>query len=137
MIPCGVSSFHRAQNAIKAGLDGVEVQGANGQRIDPFLHNSDSGTIDDDPLDPINLVAKQLNAFSQTYLHVMRADYKREWIGKTGDTLAEADAASAEGVLDAVAFGTAFLANSGLPERIQAGAESFNGYPTMRAVTPA
>lgn len=40
VIPCGVSSLHRAKNAIKAGLEGVKVHGANGQRIDQFLRNS-------------------------------------------------------------------------------------------------
>ena len=122
----------------------MKVRGANGQRIDPFLHNSDSS--------PIDLPAEPLNAFSLTYLQVMRAHCKRERIGNTGDTLVEADAATTEGVLDAVAFDTALLAHPDLPERIQAGVElnipnpapsgtaspeSCNGYPTMRAVTPA
>jgi N-ethylmaleimide reductase len=43
-------------------------------------------------------------------------------VGNMGYTPAEALSAVAEGKLDAVAFGTAFLANPDLPARIKAGA---------------
>ena len=43
-------------------------------------------------------------------------------IGNMGYTAEEAEAAIKTGKLDAVAFGTSFLANPDLPERIKAGA---------------
>lgn len=43
-------------------------------------------------------------------------------IGNMGYTPAEPETAISEGKLDAVAFGTAFLAYPDLPERIQTGA---------------
>jgi N-ethylmaleimide reductase len=67
-------------------------------------------------------------------------------IGNMGYTPAEAEAAVTAGKLDAVAFGTAFLANPDLPARIQAkaalntpdsstfytpGAKGYTDYPTM------
>ena len=77
---------------------------------------------------------------------VARAHYRGVLIGNMGYTPAEAEQAISEGKLDAVAFGTAFLANPDLPERIQAGAElnppdpatfytpgakGYTDYPTM------
>jgi hypothetical protein len=52
----------------------------------------------------------------------VRAHYKGVLIGNMGYTPAEAEAAEAirSGKLDAVAFGTAFLANPDLPARIKA-----------------
>jgi N-ethylmaleimide reductase len=82
----------------------------------------------------IGFLAEKLNAFKLAYLHVMRADffgiqkadvmpvarekYTGVLIGNMGYTPQEAEQAIADGKLDAVAFGTAFLANPDLPERI-------------------
>ena len=53
---------------------------------------------------------------------IARAHYKGVLIGNMGYTAAEAEAAITTGQLDAVAFGTSFLANPDLPARIKAGA---------------
>jgi N-ethylmaleimide reductase len=53
----------------------------------------------------------------------IRAAYKGVMIGNMGYTAAEAEQSIADGKLDAVAFGTGFLANPDLPARIKAGAE--------------
>jgi N-ethylmaleimide reductase len=108
-----------------------------GLRLSPL--NSYNSMIDSDPMALIGFLAERLNAFQLAYLHVMRSDffqaqkgdvmtvaranYKGVLIGNMGYTPAEAEQAISEGKLDAVAFGTAFLANPDLPERIQAGAE--------------
>ena len=52
----------------------------------------------------------------------VREHYRGVLIGNMGYTAAEASAAIAQGKVDGVAFGTAFLANPDLPERIAAGA---------------
>jgi N-ethylmaleimide reductase len=108
-----------------------------GLRLSPL--NSYNSMIDSDPMALIGFLAERLNAFQLAYLHVMRSDFfqaqkgdvmtvaranfKGVLIGNMGYTPAEAEQAISEGKLDAVAFGTAFLANPDLPERIQAGAE--------------
>ena len=105
----------------------------------------------------------KLNAFKLAYLHVMRADFfgvqkadvmpvarekfKGVLVGNMGYSADEAEAAIAEGKLDAVAFGTAFLANPDLPTRIRAkaplnapdsntfytgGAKGYTDYPTLQ-----
>ena len=72
------------------------------------------------------------------YLHVMRSDffqqqsgdvmtpvrahYRGVLIGNMGYTGEEAGKAIAEGKVDAIAFGTGFLANPDLPARFKAGA---------------
>lgn len=107
-----------------------------GLRLSPL--NSYNSMVDSDPIALIGFLADKLNAFKLAYLHVMRSDfyqvqkgdvmavarekYKGVLIGNMGYTPAEAEQAIAEGKLDAVAFGTAFLANPDLPARIQAGA---------------
>ena len=131
-----------------------------GLRLSPL--NSYNSMIDNDPLALIGFLADQLNAYKLAYLHVMRADffglqkadvmavardkYKGVLIGNMGYTPKEAEQAIAEGKLDAVAFGTSFLANPDLPARIQAGAalnapdastfytpgaKGYTDYPTM------
>ena len=92
----------------------------------------------DRPDHPVLVLVDKLNAYQLAYLHVMRADffgvqkadvvtvarekYKGVLIGNMGYTPEEAEKAITEGKLDAVAFGTSFLANPDLPARIQAGA---------------
>ena len=107
-----------------------------GLRLSPL--NSYNSMVDSDPIALIGFLADQLNPFKLAYLHVMRSDfyqvqkgdvmavarqkYKGVLIGNMGYTPAEAEQAISEGKLDAVAFGTAFLANPDLPARIKAGA---------------
>jgi N-ethylmaleimide reductase len=107
-----------------------------GLRLSPL--NSYNSMIDSDPLALIGFLAEKLNAFNLAYVHVMRSDfyqlqkgdvmtvarekYKGVLIGNMGYTSAEAEQAITDGKLDAVAFGTSFLANPDLPARIKAGA---------------
>ncbi len=107
-----------------------------GLRLSPL--NSYNSMIDSDPVALIGFLADKLNAYKLAYLHVMRADffgkqkadvmtvarenYKGVLVGNMGYTPAEAEQAVTDGKLDAVAFGTAFLANPDLPARIKAGA---------------
>jgi len=132
-----------------------------GLRLSPL--NSYNSMKDSDPLALIGFLADKLNAFKLAYLHVMRADffgvqkadvmpvarekYKGVLVGNMGYSADEAEAAIAEGKLDAVAFGTAFLANPDLPARIRAkaplnapdsntfyagGAKGYTDYPTLQ-----
>jgi N-ethylmaleimide reductase len=131
-----------------------------GLRLSPL--NSYNGMKDSDPLAFIGFLAEKLNAFKLAYLHVMRADffgaqkgdvltvarekYKGVIVGNMGYTGDEAEAAIAAGKLDAVAFGTAFLANPDLPQRIKTkaplntpdqstfytpGPKGYTDYPTL------
>ena len=131
-----------------------------GLRLSPL--NSFNSMVDSDPLALIGFLADRLNAYKLAYLHVMRADffgvqkgdvmavardnYKGVLIGNMGYTPEEAEQAVSAGQLDAVAFGTRFLANPDLPARIQAGAplnapdsstfytpgaKGYTDYPTM------
>jgi len=76
----------------------------------------------------------------------VRAVYRGVLIGNMGYKADEANAAIAAGKLDAVAFGTAFLANPDLPERIRRkaalntpdpatfytpGSKGYTDYPTL------
>jgi len=131
-----------------------------GLRLSPL--NSYNGMKDSDPVALISYLCEKLNAFNLAYLHLMRADffgvqkadvmtlarekYQGVLIGNMGYTAEEAEAAVTAGKMDAVAFGTAFLANPDLPARIQAkaalntpdsstfytpGAKGYTDYPTM------
>jgi N-ethylmaleimide reductase len=131
-----------------------------GLRISPL--NSYNNMLDSDPIGLSTWLAQRLNALDLAYLHVMRGDffgqqqgdlltpiraaYKGVLIANMGYTAAEATQAIAEGKVDAVAFGSSFLANPDLPARIQAGAplnqpnpatfytpgpEGYTDYPTL------
>ena len=107
-----------------------------GLRLSP--RNSFNSMIDSDPMALVGFLADKLNDYKLAYLHLMRADffgvqkadvvtvarahYRGVLIGNMGYTPEEAEKAITEGKLDAVAFGTSFLANPDLPARIQAGA---------------
>lgn len=107
-----------------------------GLRISPL--NSYNSMLDSDPVGLTAWLAKRLNDFDLGYLHVMRADFfqvqkgdvltparehfKGVLVGNMGYSADEAAEAVNTGKLDAVAFGTPFLANPDLPARIQAGA---------------
>lgn len=107
-----------------------------GLRLSPL--NSYNSMLDSDPVGLATWLAKELNAFGLAYLHVMRGDFlslqsgdimtpMREHFdgvifGNMGYSAGEAAAAIAGGQLDAVAFGSSFLANPDLPARIKLGA---------------
>jgi N-ethylmaleimide reductase len=111
-------------------------EGRVGLRLSPL--NSYNSMIDSDPVGLTAFLAERLNGFNLAYLHVMRADffqaqhadvmtparahYKGVLVGNMGYSGDEAEKAVQAGLLDAVAFGTAFLANPDLPARLQAGA---------------
>lgn len=108
-----------------------------GLRISPL--NSYNSMIDSDPVGLFTWLATRLNDYNLAYLHVMRGDfyqqqsgdvmtpirqqYKGVLIGNMAYTGEEADRDIAAGKIDAVAFGTSFLANPDLPARIKAGAQ--------------
>jgi N-ethylmaleimide reductase len=89
---------------------------------------------DSDPVALSIWLAKRLNDLNLAYLHLMRADflgqqhgdvvtpvrehYRGVLIGNMGYSPQEAVAAIEDKKIDAVAFGTSFLANPDLPERI-------------------
>jgi N-ethylmaleimide reductase len=116
---------------------GVWGPGRVGVRTSPL--NGFNSMVDSDPVGLTAWLAEQLNDFNLAYWHLMRADFLGEQsgdvmtparaaytgnlIGNMGYTQEEADAAIQAGKLDAVAFGTKFLANPDLVERFKAGAE--------------
>lgn len=134
-----------------------------GLRISPL--NSYNSMMDSNPIELSTWLATRLNDFHLAYLHVMRGDlflqqtgdvmtpirqhYKGVLIGNMGYTADEANKDIAEGSIDAVAFGTSFLANPDLPARFKAGAalnppnpatfytpgpEGYTDYPAMPAL---
>jgi N-ethylmaleimide reductase len=162
--PYGGPVENRARLLLEVIAAVVEVCGSErvGLRISPL--NSYNSMIDSDPIGLSTWLASCLNDFNLAYLHVMRSDffqqqsgdlmtpiraaYKGVLIGNMGYSAAEAEQAIADGKLDAVAFGTGFLANPDLPARFKAGAElnqpnpatfyspgpaGYTDYPTMAA----
>jgi N-ethylmaleimide reductase len=115
----------------------VYGSGRVGLRISPL--NSFNSMKDSDPIGLSTWLATKLNQYDLAYLHVMRSDFAQQQqgdimtpiranyqgvlIGNMGYTAAEATMAIESGQLDAVAFGSSFLANPDLPERIKLGAE--------------
>ena len=160
----GGSVEHRARLMLEVLEAVCTVWGSDrvGLRLSPL--NSYNSMIDSDPIGLSTWLATRLNAFHLAYLHVMRGDFFQQQsgdvltpirahyhgviIGNMGYTAAEATAAIAEEKLDAVAFGTSFLANPDLPARIKAGAslnppnpalfyspgpEGYTDYPALSA----
>ncbi|MBC3916737.1 alkene reductase [Undibacterium sp. CY18W] len=119
--------------AVNAAIGSDKV----GLRLSPL--NSYNSMKDSDPLALISYLTTRLNDFKLAYLHVMRSDffqaqtgdvmtvarenYKGVLVGNMGYKADEANQAISSGKLDAIAFGTSFLANPDLPERIKQGAE--------------
>lgn len=162
--PYGGSIENRARLSLEV-LEAVStVWGSDrvGLRISPL--SSYNSMIDSDPIALASWLAGRLNDFKLAYLHLMRSDffqqqrgdvlspvrtnYKGVLIGNMGYTPDEAQSAVAAGTLDAVAFGTSFLANPDLPARIKIGAElnkpkpasfyspgaeGYTDYPTLKA----
>lgn len=107
-----------------------------GLRISPL--SSYNSMIDSDPAGLSAWLASRLNDYHLAYLHVIRGDvyqqqsgdvmtpirqhYKGVLIGNMAYSGEEADREIAAGKVDAVAFGTSFLANPDLPARIKTGA---------------
>ena len=134
--PYGGSMENRARLMFEVieAVSGVWGTDRVGLRISPL--NSYNDMIDSDPIGLSTWLAGRLNDFNLAYLHVMRGDffqkqsgdvmtpirthYRGVLIGNMGYTPDEAEQAIAAGQLDAVAFGTAFLANPDLPARIKA-----------------
>ncbi|PXX45197.1 alkene reductase [Undibacterium pigrum] len=118
--------------AVSAAIGSDKV----GLRLSPI--NSYNSMKDSDPLALISYLTTRLNEFNLAYLHVMRSDffqaqtgdvltiaranYKGVLIGNMGYNADEAAQAISNSTLDAVAFGTSFLANPDLPARIKEGA---------------
>jgi len=111
--------------------------GRVGLRISPL--GSGNSMIDSDPVGTSTLLAHAVHRLGIAYLHVLRADFmgvqkadlltplrsafQGTLVANMGYTPDEAERAIGSGVVDAVAFGRAFLANPDLPERIRLGAE--------------
>lgn len=145
-------------SAVSAAIGSERV----GLRLSPL--NSFNSMIDSKPLEWIEFLATRLNDYKLAYLHLMRADflqvqmgdvmsiarkhYQGVLIGNMGYSAEEARAAILAGKLDAVAFGTGFLANPDFPARVQAGvalnapdqttfyspgAKGYTDYPSMQA----
>lgn len=136
--PYGGSFENRARllGEVLEAVCAVWGSGRVGVRISPL--NSFNSMVDSDPIGLAAWLAAWLDGFGLAYLHAMRGDfygkqqgdvltpiraaYRGALVGNMGYDGAEAAAAIAAGRLDAVAFGTAFLANPDLPARLAAGA---------------
>lgn len=136
--PYGGSLENRARLMFEVieAVSGVWGSDRVGLRISPL--NSYNSMLDSDPIGLSAWLAERLNAFALAYLHVMRGDFFRQQsgdvmtpvrahyrgvlIGNMGYSGDEAATVVAEGKVDAVTFGTGFLANPDLPARIKAGA---------------
>jgi N-ethylmaleimide reductase len=135
----GGSIENRARLMLEVVAAVSEVWGSDrvGLRISPL--NSFNSMIDSDPISLSTWLATKLNDYNLAYLHVMRSDFFQQQsgdimtpirahyqgiiIGNMGYSAAEATAAINAGQIDAVAFGSIFLANPDLPERIELGAQ--------------
>ena len=134
--PYGGPIEHRARLLLEV-LDAVAGETSlMGLRLSPL--NSYNAMADSDPVGLITWLARRLNDFPLAYLHVMRGDFLGQQHGDVltpareqfqgvlvtnmGYSAQEATEAIEAGAVDAVAFGTAFLANPDLPERFRRGA---------------
>jgi N-ethylmaleimide reductase len=124
---------NRARLLLEVLAATIEVWGSDrvGLRVSPL--NSYNSMVDSDPVATYSWLAKKLNDYHLAYLHVMRADFLGEQhgdvmtpirsiyqgviIGNMGYSAEESEEAIAAGKLDAIAFGTTFLANPDLPAR--------------------
>lgn len=136
--PYGGSIENRARLLLEVveAVSGVIGNDRVGIRISPL--NSFNSMSDSDPVALATWLAKHLNESGLAYLHLMRADLLGQQHGdilgpvrshfhgplilNMGFTAEEATSTISSGQADAIAFGTAFLANPDLPARILAGA---------------
>lgn len=116
-----------------AGVWGADRVGVRNSPLNSFNSMSDS-----DPIGLVTWLGEKLSGYGLAYWHVMRADflgvqtgdvmtaaraaYRGVLVGNMGYSPQEAAEAIAAKKLDAVAFGTPFLANPDLPSRLRAGA---------------
>lgn len=133
--PYGGSPANRMRLLLEV-VDAVSaVWGADrvGVRLSPL--NSFNSMRDSDPVGLVTAVARHLSPLKLAYLHLMRADFFGQQQGDVvtpvreafagplivnmGYDKTEANAAIGVGHCDAVAFGTAFIANPDLPERLR------------------
>ena len=137
--PYGGSIENRARFLLEIleAVSSVWGPGHVGVRISPL--NSFNSMSDSDPVALATCLAKRLDSLNLSYLHMMRADllgqqhadvltpvrenFSGVLVSNMGYTPAEASDAIATGKIDAVAFGTSFLANPDLPARIRLEAE--------------
>ncbi len=160
--PYGGPLEHRARLLLEVLAAVAEETPLMGLRLSPL--NSFNDMADSDPIGLIRWLAERLNELPLAYLHLMRGDFagrqqgdvltparerfKGVLVANMGYDPAEAEAAVGAGAVDAVAFGTAFLANPDLPERIRRGAplnapdpdtfytpgpKGYTDYPTLAA----
>ena len=160
--PYGGPVANRARLMLEVTEAVCEVWGADrvGLRVSPL--NSYNSMIDSDPVGTYTWLAGALNDFGLAYLHVMRADvlgiqsgevlgpiraaYRGVLVANMGYTPESGARAIADGEVDAIAFGTPFLANPDLVRRIELGAplnpadpatfyttgpEGYNDYPFL------
>ncbi|WP_094556137.1 alkene reductase [Synechococcus sp. 1G10] len=134
--PYGGPIENRARLLLEV-IDAVQTEvDLVGLRISPL--NSYNAMADSDPIGLSSWLAERLNGTGLDFLHVMRGDllgqqqgdlltpirerFSGTLIANMGYSASEANAAIAAGAIDTVAFGTAFLANPDLPERLRRGA---------------
>ena len=129
---------------VLAAVSGVWGSDRVGLRLSPISSFNSMG--DSDPVALACWLASRLNECHLAYLHLIRGDvmgelqgevlvpvrerYQGVLVANLRYTAAEATAAIGSGQVDAVAFGTAFIANPDLPERIQLGAPLNTPVPT-------
>ena len=160
--PYGGSIANRARLMLEAVDAAAEVfgHGRVGLRISPL--NSYNDMKDSAPAELTRYLCEQLSPRGISYLHAMRADFlgqqhgdvlsvarhafKGPLVANMGFTPDEAAQAVESGAVDAIAFGTLFLANPDLPARIRAkaplntpdrstfyggGAKGYTDYPAL------
>ena len=137
--PYGGSLPNRARLLLEvieaaAGVWGADRVGVRNSPLNSFNSMSDS-----DPIGLVTWLGEKLSGYGLAYWHMMRADflgqqsgdvmtaaraaYSGVLVGNMGYSPQEAAEAIAAKKLDAVTFGTPFLANPDLPARVKAGAE--------------
>lgn len=144
--PYGGSRENRARLLFEILDTVISVWGSDrvGLRLSPL--NGVNDMVDEDPEGLTAWLAERLNAYDLAYLHLMRGNfrgqqqgdvltparkaYKGVLIANMGYGPTEAAEAVSAGLVDAIAFGTPFLANPDLPRRIALGATLNTPDPT-------
>ncbi|OQR89680.1 12-oxophytodienoate reductase [Thraustotheca clavata] len=135
----GGSIENRARFLVEVANAVIKAIGADRVGVRFSLLNSYNSMIDSNPVAVAEYVSKKMNELNLAYVHVMRSDFfqaqkgdvlptfrkhfKGAIIANMGYTKDEGNQVIASGAVDAIAFGTQFLANPDLVERFQKGAE--------------